>query len=131
MSRLGTTGLVLLASGGLLVGGCANATDGGLPYADPSDAGSTASTPTTLIASAPSVNFSALETDLIGFQAAWVCEFQRRTFADPSDVAAALDASLADAEISRAAYDEFLDQLDESQDLRSAVLFDYQGSCKP
>lgn len=131
MSWLGTTGLAVLATGSLLAGGCASATDDGLPYADPTDATSTPSAPTTLIASAPTMSFSASDRDLIGFQSAWVCEFQRRTFTDPSDAAAALTASLAEAEISRTAYDEFLERLDESQDLRSAVLFDYQESCKP
>ena len=79
-----------LSVAALSVGGCASATDDGLPYADPTDAALTASTPTTLIASAPNVSFGASEADMIGFQAAWVCKFQRRTFTDPADAAAAL-----------------------------------------
>lgn len=87
-------------------------------------------TETTLIDGPPDATFSGPEADLIDFHSSWICEFQRRTFADPGDGAEALTEALAVAEISSETYESFLDRLATSQDLRDAVLFDYQQTCR-
>jgi hypothetical protein len=85
---------------------------------------------TTLIAEPEPIELSDAETTLVNFHAGWVCEFQRRTFNDPSDGPRALEEALESAEITEIAYRTFLEELDNSQDLRDLVLFIYQESCR-
>ena len=103
----------------------ASGTDDGLPYAATADS----STPTTLIAGAPNVSFSVRPMGApIVFQGPGVCE--SLNVAEPGHAAAALASSLADDEISRVAYDEFVERLNGSQDLRSAVLYAYKSASR-
>ena len=122
----------------LLVGACASpAGENGLPFGDtstrptPSTTEANGETPTTFTVVNPDVEFNSSDDTMIAFQGSWVCEFQRRTFAQPSDGEAALDVALEDAGINREAYDDFLARSADNQDLRSAILFAYQQSCKP
>ena len=87
-------------------------------------------TETTLIDGPPDVTFAAPEADLIDFHSSWLCEFQRRTFADPAGGTEALIEALIGAQISSETYESFLNRLAASQDLRDAVLFDYQETCR-
>lgn len=87
-------------------------------------------TDTTLIDGPPDVTFTASEAALINFHSSWVCEFQRRTFPHLGAGAEALAVALATAEISPETYESFLSRLSTSQDLRDAVLFNYQETCR-
>lgn len=84
--------------------------------------------PTTLI-ERPSITFDSAETDLISFQASWLCEFQRRTFSSPTGGVEALAVQLERSGVARKDYEAFLLRLSNSQDLRDAVLFSYQENC--
>jgi len=68
--------------------------------------------------------------DLISFQARWVCELQRRTFPDLSDMDVALDEALTETGLVRAAYDEFVIEMSESQAIRDEVLKVYGERCR-
>lgn len=85
---------------------------------------------TTLIDGPPDVAFSSAEADLIDFHSSWVCEFQRRTFPDLGAGTEALAEALETAEIGPETYESFLSRLSTSQDLRDAVLFSYQETCR-
>ncbi len=85
---------------------------------------------TTLIAEPEGVELSDADANLVNFQAKWVCEFQRRTFADQTSGAEALTEALAEAEIAESSYSAFLERLNDNQDLRDLVLFSYQETCR-
>lgn len=87
-------------------------------------------TKTTLIDGPPNATFSGAEGDLIDFHSSWICEFQRRTFVNPEAGEQALSEALVAADIGGAVYESFLNRLASSQDLRDAVLFDYQETCR-
>lgn len=89
-----------------------------------------AASKSTLIAGPPDVVFSGTDVDLIIFQSAWVCEFQRRTFSDQDAGDAALAEALEGAEITLESYEDFLLRMSEDQALRDAVLYRYQESCR-
>ncbi len=87
-------------------------------------------TDSTLIDGPPDVTFTASEAALIDFHSSWVCEFQRRTFVDLAAGTEALALALTTADIGPESYDSFLSRLSTSQDLRDAVLFNYQETCR-
>lgn len=115
MRRVRFGGLCLL----IWVSACGD--PGGLAYAEDE-------VPTTLIAQ-PSVTFDLAEQDLVIFHAAWLCEFQRRTFATPGGGEKALEEQLRRSEIDGAEYEGFLSRLSSSQNRRDLVLFEYQETC--
>ncbi len=78
----------------------------------------------------PSDPIVAENGDLVAFQARWVCELQRRTFSDLSDLDIALDEALTETGLSRPAYDEFTATMADSQALRDEVLKLYGERCR-
>jgi len=103
-----------------------------LPFADP-DRTPAATTETVPVETVPEDVVDPIVTeneDLIAFQARWVCELQRRTFPDLTDMDSALDEALAETDLSRAAYDEFVEKMSQSQPLRDAVLKLYGERCR-
>lgn len=67
---------------------------------------------------------------MISFQAGWVCELQRRTFVDLSDMDAAFADALAEAELGQPAYNEFLKEMANSQAIRDEVLSVFGERCQ-
>ena len=84
--------------------------------------------PATLITE-PTVTLGPGEGDLVTVHASWLCELQRRTFADQRDIELALAAHLERSGYSATAYERFVTELASSQDLRDAVLYQYQKAC--
>lgn len=85
----------------------------------------------TVVESEPTVNVDVVESsDVISFQASWMCELQRRTFADLDATDEALDESLFAAGVSRSTYDEFVAMLPQSQELRDEVLSRFTQTCR-
>lgn len=89
--------------------------------------------PTTLdlIDEAPDVDLTSDEVDLVQFEANWVCELQRRTFASEEAIEEALEEKLTGLGIDRATYDDFRADVNQSQDLRDSILFSFQENCRP
>jgi len=99
-----------------------------LPFADSTTTTVPAETTTTTIDDRDPI---VIENDeMISFQARWVCELQRRTFPDLSDMDTALDDALAETGLVRAAYDEFVLDMAESQAIRDEVLSVYGERCR-
>jgi len=101
-----------------------------LPFADEAQ-----TTTTTAIAvaddSEPEVVIVPDETDAaIAFHARWMCELQRRNFADLELQDAALGEALAAAGVTRAEYDGLLALLPESQALRDEALSLFDQQCR-
>lgn len=69
------------------------------------------------------------DRDLALFEADWVCELERRSFASLPERDEALDDALVATGLGRESYDGFRARLGEEQELRDAVLFHYQQSC--
>lgn len=63
------------------------------------------------------------------FEAEWVCELQRRSFASLAERGEALEVALAEVDLDPADYESFRTRLGEEQELRDAVLYHYQESC--
>ena len=89
--------------------------------------------PTTLdlIDEEPDVDLTSDEIDLVEFEANWVCELQRRTFASEEAIEEALEEKLTGLGIDRATYDDFRADVNQSQDLRDSILFSFQENCRP
>lgn len=88
-------------------------------------------TPSTLIAAAPDVRLSETDSELVRFEASWVCELPRRTFQTPSGRDDALLENLDDAGIAEADYRAFRERANADRDLRDAILYSYQETCRP
>lgn len=88
------------------------------------------STTTLLISEDPNIDLSEDDSVLVSFEAAWVCELQRRTFSDPGAIDAALEEKLIDSGITPDAYAGFRQRVNENLDLREAILFQYQETCR-
>ncbi len=88
-------------------------------------------TASTLIAAAPDVALGELDAELVRFESTWVCEVQRRTFPTEDGREAALVEKLAEFGLDEAAYREFRARVNDEQDLRDAILFSYQETCRP
>ncbi len=67
---------------------------------------------------------------LVTFHADWLCELQRRNFPDLSSIETALDESLTANGLGRVAYDEFVAELAESEEMRDQVLSRFQQRCQ-
>lgn len=91
----------------------------------------TSPTSTTLIAAAPDVRLSAADTAFVRFEAAWICELQRRTFASQDGRELAMVEKLGDFGLDPAGYQEFRSRVNEDQELRDSILFGYQETCRP
>ncbi len=89
---------------------------------------STTST-TLLIDKEPTAELSDVDTELVVFEAAWVCELQRRTFESPAAMDEALTENLVNNGLDRAGYDTFRGRVNGEKDLRDWILFEYQTSC--
>lgn len=96
-----------------------------LPYVTTST-----STTTLLISEDPHIDLGEEDSVLVSFEAAWVCELQRRTFTDPGAIDAALDDKLIDSGIAPDSYAEFRQRVNERLDLREAILYRYQETCR-
>lgn len=68
--------------------------------------------------------------DLMAFQATWLCEVQRRTFPNLDDIDIALEDALVANGLDRAGYDNFLAELDGSQELRDELLRTFGQRCR-
>ena len=99
-----------------------------LAYAE-SVAASTTTT-TLLIDGAPDEPLPAEQELLVHFEANWVCELQRRTFATPAAMAATLDEQLAANGLTLAEYEGFRAEVSNSQELRDWILYVYQEGCR-
>lgn len=100
-----------------------------IPFVDEESEAEVAPTvPATLI-SEPDAVLESASKELVAVHASWMCELQRRTFADPGDIELALREHLERSGSSVAAYQEFLVDLAARQDFRDAVLYEYQTSC--
>lgn len=88
-------------------------------------------TTSTLIAAAPDVRLSAADSELVRFEAQWVCEVQRRTFQTPSGRDDALLENLGQAGITEAEYLTFRERVNTDRDLRDSILYSYQETCRP
>jgi len=87
-------------------------------------------TTTLLIDEDPNVSLTEDDEALVRFEAAWVCELQRRTFSDPTAIKQALDDKLIDTGLSSDAYTEFRQRVNTDQGLRESILFEYQETCR-
>lgn len=74
--------------------------------------------------------FSNDERELISFHADWLCELQRRTFANLDESESAFVAALEDAGLTRSAYDQFLTNVLSTQSGRNAVFYQHQQDCR-
>ncbi len=101
---------------------------GDLAFAEQIDA--LATTQLELIEGEPDVDLSDEERLLVSLEADWVCELQRRGFASPEAMDEALGQKLAESGIDRAEYAAFRDTVNNSQDLRDAILYEYQETCR-
>lgn len=88
-------------------------------------------TTSTLIAAAPDVRLSEADSELVRFEAHWVCEVQRRTFQTPEGRDEALLENLGEAGISEADYLAFRERVNLERDLRDSILYSYQETCRP
>lgn len=88
-------------------------------------------TTSTLIAAAPDVRLSEADSQLVRFEAQWVCEVQRRTFQTPNGRDEALLENLGEAGISEADYLAFRERVNLERDLRDSILYSYQETCRP
>lgn len=82
------------------------------------------------IAEPPTAEFTDEERQLINFHAEWLCELQRRTFANLDETESARIGTLDDTGLSRVAYDQFLSDVLPTQSARDAVLYRYQETCR-
>ena len=124
-TRLGVV-LTILAIAGA---SCSSSPSESLAFDDPAPASTTPVS--TTVVEAPSATVDVEESsEVIAFQADWLCELQRRTFPDLDAADVALTESLARAGVSRSTYDEFLVTLPESQELRDEVLGLFAQRCR-
>lgn len=117
----------------LALGACSNGDDTtpDLAFADSTTSTVFGTTTTLLIAEKPDVSLPEGEEAFVRFEAAWVCELQRRTFPTPEALQLALDQKLVDTGLTREDYDQFRSDVNNSQDLRDSILFEYQETCRP
>ena len=87
-------------------------------------------TTTLLIDGRPDIELSAADTALVRFEAAWVCELQRRTFTDSSAIEDALEQKLVETGLTAGAYADFRIKVSDDRDLRRSILFEYQETCR-
>ena len=66
---------------------------------------------------------------LVALEARWLCDVQRRAFADLSDLDDARRALLANSDVEPADYEAFQVRLESETDLRMAVLTAFQLDC--
>jgi hypothetical protein len=100
-----------------------------LAFNDRQDAQATTST--MLIDGAPVVALAEGDLDYVQFEAVWVCELQRRTFATPDAIDAARLEKLADLGLDVDIYNDFWTRVNADQALRDSILFAYQETCQP
>ncbi len=89
-----------------------------------------ATTQLQLIEDEPDVDLNDAERLLVSVEADWVCELQRRGFSSQEAIDEALGEKLTEAGIDRAEYAAFRDSVNNSQDLRDAILYEYQETCR-
>lgn len=83
-----------------------------------------------LIDGAPEETLPPEQELLVHFEADWVCELQRRTFATPAAMGETLDEKLAANGITQSDYEAFRGDVANSQNLRDWILFVYQENCR-
>lgn len=88
-------------------------------------------TSATLVEPDRSFDLSEQDQALVAFEAEWVCLFQRQTFDSDSAITEALDLRLAEAGIDEQAYGEFRQAINQNEELRAAIMQNYQTSCHP
>ncbi len=118
----------------LMLGACGTGSDEAAPdlaFADSTELTTFGTTTTLLIAERPDVDLPDDEVTFVKFEATWVCELQRRTFPTPEALQVALDEQLSATGLTRADYDTFRSAVNNSQDLRDSILFEYQETCQP
>lgn len=81
----------------------------------------------------PDRSFDLSEEDqaLVSFEADWVCLVQQQTFDSDSAITEALEGRLAEADISEQVYGDFRQAINQNQELRAAIMQDYQSNCRP
>ncbi len=119
----------------IVAASCSSGPSDALAFSDPDSAPSVEASETTsqepgLDAESASSEFVVDSGDVIAFQASWLCELQRRNFADLDALDAALDEALSANGVGRADYDDFLASLPESQELRDEVLSLFEQRCR-
>jgi hypothetical protein len=137
VKSLSTIGFHACLAAALLLSGCSrsepNAIDQtgvtNLAFADETEA--MATTTTTLIDGAPTAPLPQGSIGYVEFEATWICELQRRTFPTPDAIDAALDEKLVQSGLDRVGYDSFRAEVNGDQDLRDAILYTYQETCRP
>jgi ABC-type transport system substrate-binding protein len=97
----------------------------------PTTTGSTAPATTSGDAAPARIASGEAITDdaLVLFEGRWLCEVQRRSFADLSDMETLRTELLASAGLDRSAYDSFQADLAEDQDRRRLVLAVFETVC--
>ncbi len=88
-------------------------------------------TSTTLIAAAPDVVLSDADSEMVRFESTWICELQRRTFQTQSGREDALQEKLTEFGLTEPDYVAFRARVNNDQDLRDAILYSYQETCRP
>ncbi len=66
---------------------------------------------------------------LATFEGRWLCDVQKSTYADLSEIEAALEERLATAAISDEEYKEFKDSIGNDENLREMVSVEYDRFC--
>ncbi len=129
---------LLLAASALLFASCGGSdgladdgTSGVTNLAFVDDEFATATSSTTLIAAAPDVLLSDADSEMVRFEATWICELQRRTFQTQSGREEALQEKLVDSGLSVEDYLAFRARVNADQDLRDSILYSYQETCRP
>lgn len=121
-------GIALLLA---LIGvGCSSGPGEALPFAEPATTVQQGAESDNDAVGTTSVDVVAAD-GLIAFQATWLCELQRRTFPDLQAADAALDERLVASGLARSEYDEFLQSIAGSQELRDEVLSAFSERCSP
>lgn len=70
---------------------------------------------------APDTELAAADVPWVEFEARWVCDLERSTYADPADVQTALVDRLAEEDIDESAYQRFKTRLANEPDLSAHV----------
>ena len=134
--------VLIAACGGTAAVDIANPPDRvAAPAAAAPDTGSTPSEPVapppipdseatraTIAAAAPPLTEE--EQELVALEALWLCDVQRRAFAELSDLDIARASLLANSGVEAEEYQAFQDRLDSDTTLRLAVLAAFQSDCR-
>ena len=66
---------------------------------------------------------------MVSLEARWMCDVQRSTYAELSDITGAFDERLAGNGLTTEIYHDFKDALIDDIELRNRVLAEYQAYC--